>query len=535
MIKHVTPALSALALSSLFIAQPAVATSTKMQLNALLPSLLQVDARIIGADNDLLASREGIEEARAGYLPALTLTAFGGAQQRYQPTSTNDTFYGYNEQKLALSQLLYDWGKTSASLDTAHQTYLKSLATYQGTRQDVMLEGAKAYLNIYKAYQTLAYAARYETNVKQQVKMEAQRVSSGSGYSTDVLEAKAQLSGAEARVARAKGAMTTAENAFVRTFHEPATHASRFKIPKAPSAYMPSTLDSALKTATQDNTKLVELQYDVDIARQTIRTKKSAFGPSLDLALEGKRDWNTDGLAGQKQQFDEKVEFNYGLFNGFSDLSALRAAQFKLNSAVQSLDNQRRVTRQTVKDDWQSLITTHENYLKLDQQTQQLAKFLQLATKERQLGRKTLLEVLVADTNYINAADASIAAKVDLATARYTLIRDMNALRLNVFGASLEPRGRALITHLVGPAKHRQAAAMHPPVLATPRNPKPPRYKKPKANVAGYQKSKALPKPTATAAKAKRPTAAKKTPIKRHRFKKYLKHQAPRYHKYLKK
>lgn len=124
MIKHVTPALSALALSSLFIAQPAVATSTKMQLNALLPSLLQVDARIIGADNDLLASREGIEEARAGYLPALTLTAFGGAQQRYQPTSTNDTFYGYNEQKLALSQLLYDWGKTSASLDTAHQLSL---------------------------------------------------------------------------------------------------------------------------------------------------------------------------------------------------------------------------------------------------------------------------------------------------------------------------------------------------------------------------------------------------------------------------
>jgi outer membrane protein TolC len=379
-------------------------------------------------------------------MPSLAFDGYAGSEQRYMPSAAN-TFYGVNEEKLKFNQLIYDFGKTGAVIDTAKDTYYKSMASYNGTMQDVTLEGINAYLNVYKAYQTLAFSARYQKNVQKQVSMEKKRVSKGSGYSTDVLEAEAQLSGAQARLSRARGGLTTAKNSFDRTFREDPTAIKHFRLPRSPRSLLPKTVGKAVQTALRNNTQIRSLQYDEAIARQAIHTARSSFAPSINAVVESKRDWNVGGTLGRKFELVEKAELSYPIFSGFGDMAALHAAKNSLLAAVENLDNQRLITEQKTRDDWQQVRTSRENFMSLQKQTDQLAKFLHLATKERQLGRKTLLEVLVADTNYINAADASIAAKVQLFSSLFTVLRDMNELSLAKFGVHTVAHNHTMKIH----------------------------------------------------------------------------------------
>jgi outer membrane protein TolC len=57
----------------------------------ILPGLLKSDNLIKASQHDMMASKEGIKEAIAGWLPQATITAFAGRQKRNMPTSSNNT------------------------------------------------------------------------------------------------------------------------------------------------------------------------------------------------------------------------------------------------------------------------------------------------------------------------------------------------------------------------------------------------------------------------------------------------------------
>jgi adhesin transport system outer membrane protein len=58
------------------------------------------------------------------------------------------------------------------------------------------------------------------------------------------------------------------------------------------------------------------------------------------------------------------------------------------------------------------------------------AEFLELARKERELGNRTLLEVLQGETDLINANSDAVKAQTDLAIAMYTLLNIMGRLTM---------------------------------------------------------------------------------------------------------
>ena len=396
-----------------------------------IPHLLQVDNRIKAAWNDLEADRFGIHKAVGEYLPKFDITIDEGRQRR--TTTTEDTDWPTNSQKFEVTQLVYDFGKTTSDIKTAEDVYKKSKVNYKSVRQDTMLDGATAYLRLLGAYETLSYASRYEGNVGKQVRMEQVRRKRGSGYSTDVLEVQAQLSGAKARVSRAQGALVNAQNAYRRTFHESATELSAFAIPTLPTSSLPKTKEAAIAIALRTNPDIQKLEYDIKIDRAAVTASASEFAPSIDLKTTADYQHDVSGVQGQKKEWTTEVEATYPLINGGSDIAALKAAHFRLEADQQRLDDQRRVTEEEVSDDWDGWQTSLESAVYLKQQSAQLHTFVSLAEKERRMGRKDLLAVLVADSNYINAISDSVDAQVNVAIDTYTLLRHMGVLNETMF------------------------------------------------------------------------------------------------------
>ena len=114
-------------------------------------------------------------------------------------------------------------------------------------------------------------------------------------------------------------------------------------------------------------------------------------------------------------------------------MAALKSAQANRVSASNQHYYQQRLVGEQVRNSWETLTTLKQRQELLNQQTEILKSFLELAKKERKMGTRSLLDVLNGEVNYINALGAAIAAGEDTKIAAYTLLFTMGGITNNLF------------------------------------------------------------------------------------------------------
>ncbi|MCS5687938.1 MAG: TolC family protein, partial [Acidimicrobiales bacterium] len=92
----------------------------------------------------------------------------------------------------------------------------------------------------------------------------------------------------------------------------------------------------------------------------------------------------------------------------------------------------RDVVEEAARNAWDSLQTARENAEQLHNQADIAAEFLELARKERQLGNRSLLDVLAGETALINASSDAASADTDVTIVAFTLLSVMGKLSPNV-------------------------------------------------------------------------------------------------------
>jgi len=414
-------------------------------LDELLPALLKSDPKILAAKADLEAAADSLRGAKGGWYPSVDLTADHGWEHTVKPYD-DDTSIARSKIDLSVTQLISDFGATSSSIAVAESNYAKAEIALEKARQDLTLEAATAYLNLLRAIETLAYASRSEQNIKRQTGMEEARVQRGSGLRTDVLQAKSALAGAQATRVRAEGSLANAVNRFRAVFNIPLGDLKTFKRPVLPLASLPRDIDEAVKVALENSLILRASDYDAQIARQTVRTKRAAFFPKLELVGSAKHKENDAGTMGDKEETKVMVQLTYPLFSGGSDSAAYRAAGAQLRATMGRLDDARRLVEEAIRNSWQSMITARANADFLRNQANISGEFLDLARKERRLGKRSALDVLNGETNFYNALSSASSAEADYALAIYNVLHGMGKLTPDLFdGESPEQAGRQTV------------------------------------------------------------------------------------------
>ena len=79
---------------------------------------------------------------------------------------------------------------------------------------------------------------------------------------------------------------------------------------------------------------------------------------------------------------------------------------------------------------WQELETSRLNLEHLRNEANIAAEFLELARKERALGRRSLIDVLAGETALINASSDAASAETDMAIAVFKLLSSMGRLEV---------------------------------------------------------------------------------------------------------
>ena len=183
----------------------------------------------------------------------------------------------------------------------------------------------------------------------------------------------------------------------------------------------------------QDNPALRVSKLDADILRQTIRqTRADELFPALNAIAETKRKEDVGGTLDQSTEQLFKVEMKYSLNLGLTELNTIRAASKDHLAATDRYIDARDSFEQQARNTWSNLERDQLNAEFLKNQANIAAEFLELARRERQLGERSLIDVLAGETALINANSDATAVETDVLLNVFRLLNIMGQLEAGV-------------------------------------------------------------------------------------------------------
>lgn len=391
--------------------------------------LLESAPRTQAAQADLQAAEARVREVtRRAWAPQLELSASGGYQRYEKPNAERHEVSDALTYTARVTQLVSDFGRSSKSIEENERVRDQSASGLEAMKQGVALDAILAYLSVQRAEKVLDFAVRSERNIIEQAKIEDALVEAGRGYVSNVLQAKAQLAGSQARRVRAEGAQSVAQYRIRAVFGDLATKLSfGQKIPMP--AVLPSSLDAALAEADEASLQVRIGRFRsqaLESRAESIRARE--YNPRLQVLVESRRARALDGVKGTVEDDRVQLQVNMPFNLGLAGNAAVKTAEQEIAASVAREAETRSLVREQVSIAWRNLKTAQDNRYNLGNQVQLAQEFLNIAREERKVGKRTLLDVLSAETNLLNAQSDLASTEFDVLSAAYTLLQAVGRL-----------------------------------------------------------------------------------------------------------
>lgn len=377
------------------------------------------------ADADSL--RETARETLGSWFPSLDLTT-ALIRERIAREGGDAVKLASQELTVTITQLLWDFGATNGAVESARLAHVQSEIALFRTRQELITEAVQAYANLLRSVDVLAFAKQSEENIRVQTGLEEVRITAGSGLSTDLLQAKTQLAGAQARRVDAEGALDLALNRYRAVFGDVPANLDKLPAIELDRSSLPRDVEGALDLAFERNPQIREASIGIAISKQDRRSTYSDFLPTVEMIGESTAADNDGGAVGTRTESSIRLELSWPFNLGFTAINTLRAGQSDITSASRALADLRRTLEEQVRNAWKQLETSQIRSQFLFDQAEIARAFLDVAIEERRLGQRSLIDVLSGETALINAQSDAVAAETEVTLAALDLLAATGAL-----------------------------------------------------------------------------------------------------------
>lgn len=381
---------------------------------------------------DIKASEFRVKQAKGGYYPSFDLTANYGHEHINKYGSGNNTQLAARDATAKLTQTITDFGLTDSTVKTSELAVKQSKAIESQIKNDLLLRALTAYLRVIQARESVKFAVQSVSNIKKQTELEDAAVSAGGGLTSDVLQAKTQLAGAQARLIQFEGVLSSAKYEFEYIFGFFPQDLNSLSLTKSILNLLPKTLDEAENKTISFNPSLKSAAVTKEIGKESINTARASLFPTIKGTISHSEKQDFGGIVGHKRESSAKIDLSYPLNLSFSEYAAKDAALESYFATETRVEDQLDMTLQILRTTWDGLNTAQQNAQFLTNQAKISKEFLELARKERQAGNRSLLDVLGGETALINAQSDAIAAKIEVLINSFTLLSLMGGLTVDV-------------------------------------------------------------------------------------------------------
>lgn len=398
-----------------------------------LEELVKSNPEILARQNAVMAAREAIDKAYAGYLPRLDVLGAYGPQYIDSPLTDQNGGSAWVSQAQVLSgrltQNLFDGFATPANVRSARLNVEVAEATLAGTRQNVLYSGIAAYIEVLRQRQLIELARDSERTIMRQLNLEDERVQRGGGIAVDVLQAKSRLQLAKERRVTFEGGLADAVARYIQIFgHAP--EIDRMTPPPLPRAQLPEDLDEALEIARENNPAIESSLATVDVADERRRIARSDYYPRIDIVTSANRENDNNLVRGTSIDMSVVMQATWNLFNGFATTAGVSQAAAEYQASLRNHDNVARQVVQQTRLAWNEMMTAEERVELLDNAVNIASEVLDARTKLREAGRETVINVLDAENEVYNARINLVIATGNAKRASYQVLQGIGRLEL---------------------------------------------------------------------------------------------------------
>ena len=332
----------------------ACASSTPLEVRAQehLP-LAQAIAAVLTANPDVAAASAATHEAaqqapqaRAGFLPKVDFTqswqrgnqpvfVFGSLLAQRQFAEADFAVRQLNTPEpltnsrsaLAVEQLVFDGGRTRASMRIASLSASAAIAAERQLQNDLRLAATRAYGQVLRTRVGQRAAESAVTAAEENARTAEARRDAGTGTEADVLSMRVHLADVRARAIDAASGERIARAELNRLMHTTLDRQWVLDEPAVIARAVPDT-DPLVERALRQRPEIEQATLRSGVSRAMQESARSALLPQL--AVQGGYEWNDGQRAGPAGSWVAGANLRVSLFSGGANVARLRQASFAL-------------------------------------------------------------------------------------------------------------------------------------------------------------------------------------------------------------
>ena len=371
---------------------------------------------------------EGVPRALSGWRPHVTLDGSVGV------SAVQDSFdKQHNPERrvpqqgaLTLNQPIYTGGRVPAQIGQAEALVLAQRATLRASEASVLLAAATAFLDVVRDLRVVALNRGQVGLLERTLRASEQEQAAGAITEADVAQTRARTADGRAALANAGAALARSRAMFEQQVGTPPGELSLPRL--APP--LPPGRDAALAQSVAGNFDVAAARANVDAARQGVDVVRAGLYPRLSAQAQAARAHETDvQLPHQSDNVGEAtLQLTVPLYQGGDIAAQTRQAREQAVRTQLQVDVALRQARQVISTAWDQLEAAR---VRIREQRVSVAAnevALRGVTRQQQVGARTLLDVLNAQQELLNANVALVTAEHDELAAAFQVMAGTGTL-----------------------------------------------------------------------------------------------------------
>ncbi|MCX6051269.1 MAG: TolC family outer membrane protein [Campylobacterales bacterium] len=371
------------------------------------------------------STKEDITIAKAGYYPKLDVSLGAGYEntdRRALPLGAANQSFDYNvyNNSLKYTQNIFKGFETTYQVKEHENRTTAAAYKYIEQVNAVAFQMVNTYLQVMRQ-KALLDNSKENIAINEEIYAKVQKLYDAG------LTTLSEVNKIEASLSLAKSNYIVQENTLLDVTYNMHRVLGRYLDAEEMEKPMqevtfPATIEDAAEFAMENNPSLLVSKYDLRVAEATNHKSKSAFYPKLDVEVSETMSKNVGASEGENNQFRAMAYLSYNIFNGFADTAALQKSISEVHKEVEIKNKLRRQTIEGLNLSWASYEKTKQQLVHLEEYRKFALKTLTLYSKEYDLGRRSLLDLLSAQNDFIGSKTQIINVSYSNLFAKYRIL-----------------------------------------------------------------------------------------------------------------
>lgn len=375
---------------------------------------------------NLEATKEQYPQAMAGWHPKINAETNLITTRINSGNFSQGTGATTKGASINLEQPIFRGFRTTSEVESAERRIDAGKARLEGTAQDTFLRTVEAYMDVIRDRMLLDLQQKNVVLLTKEKESVAARFEAGDITQTDVKQTDARHSKALADSAVAESTLRGSEAAFeeVTGIFPP----DLMEMPVIPFTF-PQMADELVMMGGRQNPGMVRARNEFLASESDIGVAKSDFYPQVAAFASYIKEYDPQpGIVAESETGTIGVRARVNLYEGFANVSRAREAKFRANQRKIEI----RVAENALKSDlttqWRRL-QAYDAEIASRELEITAAKFSADGVREEaRLGERTVLNLLEAEQDVLDAQSALVIARRDRVVTAYRLAAALGLL-----------------------------------------------------------------------------------------------------------